>query len=45
MKIHELIKQRRKQLGLSADDLAKAVNVSRATIYRYESGEIEKLPY
>lgn len=38
------IKQRREQLGLSADDLAEKLNKNRATIYRYESGEIKNLP-
>lgn len=42
--IYERIKQRRKELGLSADDVASSLGVSRATIYRYESSEIEKLP-
>lgn len=42
--IYERIKNRRKELGLTADDVAQALNVSRATIYRYESSEIEKLP-
>lgn len=44
MEIHERIKRRRKELGLSADDLAQALHVSRATVYRYESSYIEKLP-
>ena len=44
MEIYERIKKRRKELGLSADEVAKALHVSRATIYRYESKEIEKLP-
>jgi len=42
--IYERIKQRRKELNLSADTVAKFLGVSRATIYRYESSEIEKLP-
>lgn len=42
--VYERIKQRRKELGLSADDVAAALGVSRATIYRYESAEIEKVP-
>lgn len=44
MEVHERIKQRRVALGLSADDLADALNISRATVYRYESAAIEKLP-
>ena len=44
MKVHERIKNRRKELNLTADDVAEALCVSRATVYRYESAEIEKLP-
>ncbi len=40
MSIGEIIKQRRKELGLSAEDIAKKAGVSPATIYRYESGDI-----
>lgn len=42
--IYERIKARRKELNLSADDVAEALNISRATVYRYESSDIEKLP-
>lgn len=38
------IKQRRKQLDISADVLAEKLGVSRSTIFRYESGDIEKVP-
>lgn len=44
MEIYERIKARRKELGLSADDVALALGVSRATVYRYECADIEKLP-
>lgn len=44
MNINEKIKQRRLQLGLNANDVAEALGISRATLYRYESREIEKLP-
>lgn len=44
MKIGEKVKQRRKALGLSADDLAEVLGVSRSTVFRYENGMIEKLP-
>ena len=40
MEIHERIKARREELGLSVIDLAERLNVSRATVYRYESAEI-----
>lgn len=41
--IHERIKARRKELGLTAEKVADALGVSRATIYRYESSDIEKV--
>lgn len=44
MTIYERIKQRRKELGLSAETVAEALGVSRATVYRYESSDIEKVP-
>ena len=40
----ERIKARRKELGLSADQLANRIGVSRATMFRYENGAIEKVP-
>lgn len=42
--IGQRIKSRRKELGISADVLADKLNVSRSTIFRYERGDIEKLP-
>ena len=39
------MKERRKQLGLKADDIAEKLGVSRATIFRYENGDIEKVPF
>lgn len=44
MTIGERIKERRIELNLTVDDVALALNKNRATIYRYESNEIEKLP-
>ena len=38
------IKKRRKILGLSADEVAEAIGVSRATLYRYESENCHKVP-
>ena len=38
------IKQRRKELGMSADELAKQLGKDRSTIYRYEKGDIENMP-
>lgn len=40
----ERIKQRRKELGMSAEHVAEQLGVSPATVYRYEKGDIEKLP-
>ena len=39
----ERIRLRRKQLGISAEKLAELIGVSRATMYRYENGDIEKV--
>lgn len=44
MEVYERIRLRREELHLSVINVADALNVSRATIYRYESAEIEKLP-
>lgn len=38
------MKERRKALGMSAETLATRLGLSAATIYRYEKGDIEKLP-
>ena len=44
MTIGERISKRRQELGLTVDEVAEQLNKSRATVYRYENGEIEKLP-
>ena len=44
MSIGSRIKERRKSLGLSVDDIAERLGKNRATIYRYESDDIENLP-
>ena len=38
------IKMRRKEISMSAEQLAEKVKLSPATIYRYEKGDIEKVP-
>lgn len=38
------MKHRRRALGLSAEVVAERLGVSPATVYRYEKGDIEKLP-
>ncbi len=45
MTVGERIKKRRKEIGLSADDLALAIGKGRATVYKYEKGDIENLPH
>ena len=40
----ERIKLRRKEIGFSAEKVADLLGVSPATIYRYEKGDIEKVP-
>ena len=43
MNVGQRIKQRRKQLNMSAEELAAKIGRSPATMYRYEKGEIEKM--
>lgn len=38
------IKACRKELGFSAEFVAEKLGVSPATVYRYENGDIEKVP-
>lgn len=38
------IKQKREELGLSAEELGKIIGKAKTTIYRYESGFIDKMP-
>ena len=42
MTIGERIKARRLEIGMSVDQLAEAIGKNRATVYRYESNDIEK---
>lgn len=44
MDIGKRIKERRKELNMSVDKLAKKLNKNRTTVYRYEKGDIENLP-
>jgi len=44
MTIGSRIKERRLYLGLSAEELGRRLGKDRATIYRYEKGDIENLP-
>ena len=44
MDIGQRIKERRKLLKMSAEELGAKLGKNRATIYRYENGDIENLP-
>ena len=42
--VGQRIRKRRKELNMSVDELAERIGKDRATIYRYEKGEIENMP-
>lgn len=44
MNIGQRIKNKRKEMKMSADELARKLGKDRSTIYRYEKGDIENLP-
>ena len=44
MHIGQRIKERRKALKMSADEMGARLGKDRSTIYRYENGDIENLP-
>lgn len=44
MDVGKRIKERRIELNISVDELAKRLNKNRTTVYRYEKGDIENLP-
>ena len=44
MTIGDRIRARRQELGFSVDELATRLGKNRATVYRYENGDIENLP-
>lgn len=43
MKTERLI-QKRKEKGYSVPELAKKLGIAKSTMYRYENGEIDKIP-
>jgi len=43
MGIAEQIKARRKEMGLTADEVAGRIGINRATLYKYESGKIANM--
>ena len=44
MNIGQRMKHRRKELKISAEELAARLGKDRSTVYRYEKGDIENLP-
>lgn len=44
MTIGQRIKSRRIELGMTAEELGEKLGKNRSTIYRYENGDIEKMP-
>lgn len=43
MTIGEIMKERREQLGLTLEQIGEYIGVGKATVQRYESGEIKNL--
>lgn len=44
MTVGARLRSRRKQLGFSAEYIAERLGCSPATVYRWENGDIEKMP-
>lgn len=44
MDIGKRIQDRRKELNLSVEEIARRLDKNRTTVYRYEKGDIENLP-
>ena len=45
MNTGKIIKELRKQKHISAESIAEALGVHPSTIYRWENGDIDKIPY
>lgn len=45
MEIGKRIKAKRKEIGMTLEEVGKIVGVSKQTIQRYETGEIANIPY
>lgn len=43
MAVQDIIKHRRKELGLTLKEVAEKLNVSEGTVSRYESGDIQNM--
>lgn len=44
MKVGDRIRAKRQDMGMSVDELAVRLGKNRATVYRYEKGDIENMP-
>ena len=44
MTVGERIQQRRKELEMTAAELGRRIGKNRSTVFRYENGDIDKLP-
>lgn len=44
MRVGDRIRAKRQDLGMSVDELAARLGKNRATVYRYERGDIENMP-
>ena len=45
MTVGERIKKIRENLNISQTDLAKGVNISKQTLYKYETNVVTNIPY
>lgn len=43
--IRDILLKKRLDKGWSAEELGKRIGVNKTTIYRYEKGQIEKMPF
>lgn len=43
--IGKFLKDRRKTLGITLEEVGKLIGVSKQTVQRYETGEISNIPY
>ena len=44
MKVGDRIRAKRQDMGMSVDELAARLGKNRATVYRYEKGDLENMP-
>ena len=44
-KLGSVIREYRKKAGLSQDQLARKLDITGPTVFKYESGKLKKIPY